>query len=152
MITQNEFMRRMKEMQSMQPGMSFYGEIPDSFNLIVNVDSPIIKKVLEDTQKSIGIKIDPINHDIKEKNDELEKLRKENESKKEEEVPVEQKARITGLESELSGLRKEEESIVADFGEKDKTLRQLIDLALLSNNMLKGEALNNFIKRSTSLL
>ena len=152
MITQNEFMRRMKEMQSMQPGMSFYGEIPDSFNLIVNVDSPIIKKVLEDTQKSIGIKIDPINHDIKEKNDELEKLRKENESKKEEEVPVEQKARITGLESELSGLRKEEETIVADFGEKDKTLRQLIDLALLSNNMLKGEALNNFIKRSTSLL
>ena len=151
-ITQNEFMRRMKEMQALQPGMSFYGEMPDSFNLIVNVENPIIKKILEDAKAGFGAEVDPLNHDMKEKNEMAEILRKKNQSKKEDEVPVEEREQLHKLESEEADLRKKEESIIADYASKDENLRQLIDLALLANNMLKGEALNKFIKRSTSLL
>ena len=152
MITQNEFMRRMKEMQSMQPGMNFYGELPDSFNLIVNIDNSIVKKVLESANGSFGEELAPINHDIKEKNAEAEKLREENKSKKEDEIELADKERISSLENEVKELRTKEEEIISKYAKKDNTLRQLIDLALLSNNMLKGEALNNFIKRSTSIL
>ena len=152
MVTQNEFMRRMKEMQAMQPGMSFYGELPDSFNLIVNTDNDIVKRILESANQSFGDEVAPINHDMKEKNDETQKINEENKSKKDDEVSVGDKARLTSLENEIRELRSKEESIIDEFGKKDSTLRQIIDLALLSNNMLKGEALSNFIKRSTSIL
>ncbi|MEG1617685.1 MAG: molecular chaperone HtpG [Bacteroidales bacterium] len=151
-ITQNEFMRRMKEMQALQPGMSFYGELPDSFNLIVNTDNPLVKKVLENANSAFGSEVAPINHEMKEKNDEAEKLRKENHSKKEDEVSVEERERLRKLEDSISELRSKEETIIDQYGNNDQTLRQLIDLSLLANNMLKGEALNNFIKRSTTLL
>jgi hypothetical protein len=126
--------------------------MPDSFNLIVNVENPIIKKILEDAKAGFGAEVDPLNHDMKEKNEMAEILRKKNQSKKEDEVPVEEREQLHKLESEEADLRKKEESIIADYASKDENLRQLIDLALLANNMLKGEALNKFIKRSTSLL
>ncbi|MEG1905184.1 MAG: molecular chaperone HtpG [Bacteroidales bacterium] len=152
MITQNEFMRRMKEMQAMQPGMSFYGELPDSFNLIVNIDNPIVKKILENAQHGFGEQVDPINHDMKEKNIEAETLRSENKSKKEDEISVEDREKLHQLENQVAELRKKEENIISAYAAKDQSLRHLIDLALLANNMLKGEALSNFIKRSTALL
>ena len=152
MITQNEFMRRMKEMQSMQPGMSFYGELPDSFNLIVNIDNPIVKKILENANTNFGNEVAPINHDMKEKNIEAETLRNQNKSKKDDEVSIEEREKLHKLENEVAELRKKEESIIETYASTDSSLRHLIDLALLANNMLKGEALSNFIKRSTSLL
>ena len=152
MVTQNEFMRRMKEMQAMQPGMSFYGELPDSYNLIVNTDNNIVKRILESANQSFGEQVAPINHDMKEKNEETQKIHEENKSKKDDEVSADDKLRLTSLENEVKELRTKEEGIITDFGNKDATLRQIIDLALLSNNMLKGESLNSFIKRSTSIL
>ena len=151
-ITQNEFMRRMKEMQAMQPGMNFYGEMPDSFNMIVNTDSPLVKKVLENANKGFGEQVAPLNHDMKEKNDAANKLREENGKKKEDEVSVQEKENLKNLENEVADIRKKEETIVGGYAAGNDTIRQLIDLALLSNNMLKGEALNNFIKRSASML
>ncbi|MDO5570542.1 MAG: molecular chaperone HtpG [Bacteroidales bacterium] len=152
LITQNEFMRRMKEMQSVQPGMSFYGKMPDSFNLIVNIDNPLVKKVLEKANISFGEEIAPINVDIKEKNLKAEELRKATHDKKEDEIPVQDKESLRKLEDEVADLRKKEEDIVKKYASSDSMLKQLVDLAFLSNNMLKGEALSNFIKRSTQLL
>ena len=89
---------------------------------------------------------------MKEKNEETQKIHEENKSKKDDEVSADDKLRLTSLENEVKELRTKEEGIITDFGNKDATLRQIIDLALLSNNMLKGESLNSFIKRSTSIL
>lgn len=152
LITQNEFMRRMKEMQALQPGMSFYGELPDSFNLIVNIDNPLIIKILENAKSSFGEEVAPINHDIKERNIEAENIRTENKSKKEDEIAVSDREKLSKLENTITELRNKEESIIGDYASKDEMLRQLIDLALLANNMLKGESLSNFIKRSMKLL
>ena len=152
MITQNEFMRRMKEMQAMQPGMNIYGELPDSFNLIVNIDNPIIKNLLENAKSAVSSEIDPLALEMKEKNMEAEKLKEENKNKKEEEVSVADNEAIKNLENTVAELRSKEDAIIEKYASTDKKLRQLIDLSLLANNMLKGEALNNFIKRSTSML
>ncbi len=151
-ITQNEFMRRMKEMQGMQPGMSFYGELPDSFNLIVNTDSKVIKSVLENAKNTLSSEVDPINHDMSEKNSQAEKLREQNKSKKEDEISITEREMLKELENEVAALKTKEDSIVDKYAASEPKLRQLIDLSLLANNMLKGEALNNFIKRSTSML
>ncbi len=151
-VTQNEFMRRMKEMQSMQPGMSFFGEMPDSFNLIVNMDNPLIKQLLENANNKFGGEVAPTNHDIKAKTDELDVLRKENSSNKEDEIAIADKEKMTHLEKEIADLTAKEDSIIAAYASTDEKLRHLIDLSLLSNNMLKGEHLNKFIKRSINIL
>lgn len=152
MITQNEFMRRMKEMQAMQPGMSFYGEMPDSFNLIINTDSPLIKRVMSDANAEFNAEIAPISNDLKATNEALDATRKSNSAKKADEVSVEEQEEVKRLENTATELRAKEEKIIDHYAAGNATLRQLIDIALLANNMLKGEALNNFIKRSTSLL
>lgn len=151
-ITQNEFMRRMKEMQSLQPGMSFLGEMPDSYNMIVNMDNAIIKDLLEKANGSFGAEVAPINHDMKEKSEILDVIRKETGSKKEDEISVEDKDKMRTLEAEISTLQSQEDAIIVKYASQDQKLRHLIDLALLANNMLKGESLSSFIKRSTSMM
>lgn len=141
-ITQGEYMRRMKEMATMQPGMSFYGELPDSYNLIVNTEHPLIAKILNDADANIASKVSPIIESISTKNNLISELRKDNKETEE----------VKQLESEVSDLRSKQESIIAEYASKQAVVKQLIDLALLGNGLLKGEALSSFIKRSVNLL
>lgn len=151
-ITQNEFMRRMKDMSAMQPGMNFYGEMPDSFNLIINTEHPLSKKVIEETEKDCHAEIEPIQKEINELNDAISKLQEASKGKKDEEIPVTEKEELRNKEKEVDSLRKKESELLTQYANKHKLVRQLVDLALLSNNMLKGEALSQFIKRSVEML
>ncbi len=151
-ITQNEFMRRMKDMSAMQPGMNFYGEMPDSFNLIINTEHPLSKKVIEETEKDCHAEIEPIQKEINELNDAIAKLQEASKGKKDEEIPVTEKEELRNKEKEVDSLRKKESELLTQYANKHKLVRQLVDLALLSNNMLKGEALSQFIKRSVEML
>lgn len=151
-ITQNEFMRRMKDMSAMQPGMNFYGEMPDSFNLIINTEHPLSKKVIEETEKDCHAEIEPIQEEINELNDAIAKLQEASKGKKDEEIPVTEKEELRNKEKEVDSLRKKESELLTQYANKHKLVRQLVDLALLSNNMLKGEALSLFIKRSVEML
>lgn len=151
-ITQNEFMRRMKDMSAMQPGMNFYGEMPDSFNLIINTEHPLSKKVIEETEKDCLAEIEPIQKEINELNDAIVKLQEASKGKKDEEIPVTEKEELRNKEKEVDSLRKKESELLTQYANEHKLVRQLVDLALLSNNMLKGEALSQFIKRSVEML
>ncbi|MCH5328050.1 MAG: molecular chaperone HtpG [Coprobacter sp.] len=151
-ITQNEFMRRMKDMSAMQPGMNFYGELPDSFNLIVNTEHPLSKRILSETESACNADVAPIQAEIKTLQEDIEKLRDSHKNKKDDEIPVTEKEDIRTKESKVDELRKQEENLLATYAGSNSLVRQLIDLALLSNNMLKGEALSKFVKRSVELL
>ena len=151
-ITQNEFMRRMKDMSAMQPGMNFYGELPDSFNLIVNTEHPLSKKIIEDTENACKAEIEPIQGEIKTLQESVEKLRENHKGKKDDEIPVPEKEDIKTKESKITELKKKEEDLLSTYAKSNNLVRQLVDLALLSNNMLKGEALSQFVKRSVELL
>lgn len=151
-ITQNEFMRRMKDMSAMQPGMNFYGEMPDSFNLIINTEHPLSKKVIEEAEKDCHAEIEPIQKEINELNDAIVKLQEASKGKKDEEIPVTEKEELRNKEKEVDSLRKKESELLTQYANEHKLVRQLVDLALLSNNMLKGEALSQFIKRSVEML
>lgn len=151
-ITQSEFMRRMKDMSNIAGGMNFYGEMPDSYNLVINSNHPLILKIAEEKDKSAGaslIKIKEKIQPVKASKDELEKGIK---GKKDEEITQEDKDRISDLNKKLEDLNKKRESTLSRFADKNKLVRQLIDLALLSNNMLKGEELSSFVKRSIELM
>jgi len=153
LITQNEFMRRMKEMSAMQGGMmNFYGEIPDSYNLVVNTTHPLIEKLLNDEETACAQELAPIETELSELNDKLHQLKENHKNKKEEEIPAEEKDELTSLEKKIDELKEKRKSILASFASGYQTVRQLIDLALLANNMLKGEALANFVKRSIDLM
>ena len=152
-ITQNEFMRRMKDMSALQPGMmNFYGEMPDSYCLIINTENPVSKKVVEQIETGCTAEVMPIIDNITKLNNEIETLKASHQSKKDEEIPVSEKEDIKAKENEISELRKKESEILIKYGSENNLVKQLIDLALLSNNMLKGEALSKFIKRSVDLL
>lgn len=152
MVTQSEYMRRMKEMAALQPGMSFYGELPDSYNLIINTDHPLCKKVLSDTESSCNDRLTPVFEQIDENNKEITRLNEARKDKKDEEIPVADKEALKAAESKATDLRKEEEKILSEYAGQTPLVKQLVDLALLSNNLLKGEALSRFIKRSFELL
>ena len=152
-ITQNEFMRRMKDMSALQPGMmNFYGEMPDSYCMIINTENPVSKKVVEQIENGCKKEVMPIIDNIDKLNNEIETLKASHQGKKEEEIPVAEKEDIKNKENEVSELRKKENEILVKYGSENNLVKQLIDLALLSNNMLKGEALSKFIKRSVDLL
>lgn len=148
-ITQNEYMRRMKDMAAMQPGMSFYGEMPDSYNLIVNTEHPLIAKLRDEAGKALESTVAPIEQQIEAKNAEITSLR---DNAKEGNLNDEEKAKTTQLETEVEELRKQQESKVSDYANGQPLVKQLIDLALLGNGLLKGSALSEFINRSVSLL
>lgn len=152
MITQSEYMRRMKDMSELGGGMSFYGTLPDSYNLVVNSNHPLILRIAEEKDKKVGTQVEKVKEKIKPIETTRSELEKANEGKKEEEIKQEEKDRIADLESKLNGLEEKKEKILKEFGKKNKLVKQLIDLALLSNNMLKGEELNKFVKRSIELM
>ncbi len=152
MITQAEYMRRMKEMASIQAGMSFYGDMPDMYNILINEEHPLIKRVLADAETSCADKLSPIN----EKTTAWESRRKElydaRKDKKEEDIPQSEKDELGEIEKNLTDAKSEKEAILAAYAAGNNTVRQLIDITLLQNNMLTGEALNNFVKRSIEMM
>ena len=152
LITQSEYMRRMKEMANIQAGMSFYGEMPDMFNLVLNSDHKLVKEVLNDEEKACSADVDPIQKSIDEVQQKRDILQKSQEGKKDEEIPTGDKDELNALSKKLDDLKAEKSNIISSYASKNKVVRQLIDLALLQNNMLKGEALNNFVKRSIDLI
>ncbi|NDV59978.1 molecular chaperone HtpG [Bacteroides sp. 519] len=152
MITQSEYMRRMKEMANIQAGMSFYGEMPDMFNLVLNSDHRLVKDVLSNEEKECGAAIAPIQTEIDETTTRRDELKKTHEGKKDEEIPTTEKDELNDLDKKLEDLKDKKNAVYTQYGNNNKVVRQLIDLALLQNNMLKGEALSNFVKRSIDLI
>lgn len=152
-ITQNEFLRRMKQMSAIEGGMmQFYGEMPESFNLVINTAHPLIDKILNEINSSCQEELEPIEAELKEKSEKYHQLKENHKDKKEEEIPAEEKAELENLQKELDELKEKKKTIVTNFANNYKPIRQLIDLALLANNLLKGEPLANFVKRSFELL
>ena len=151
-ITQNEFMRRMKDMAAIQPGMAIYGELPDSYNLIVNTEHPLTQRIIADTESSCKEQLTPILDELNTVNAEISRLQEAKKDKKDEEIPVADKEALKSAEEKAKELRAKESDVLKSYADKNPLVRQLVDLALLSNNMLKGEALSNFIKRSVEIL
>jgi molecular chaperone HtpG len=151
-LTQSEFMRRMREMSAMQSGMSFYGEMPDSYNLVLNVDHRLVKKTLEDSEKKCSEKLNPILADIKGWEARQADLREQQNKKKAEEITETEKEDMTGTNRKLDELRAQRDAVWAEYAAGNSIVSQLIDLALLSNGLLKGEALSRFISRSVKLI
>ncbi|MCH5226314.1 MAG: molecular chaperone HtpG [Muribaculaceae bacterium] len=145
-VTQNEFMRRMKEMAAMQPGAGFYGELPDSYEIIVNTQQASVKKIIEEATKSLENEVNPIRTEIDSLNNEISEARKEATEKKEATPDFSEK------EKKVSELRDKETSVISNYAKTLPEIRQIIDLALLQSHLLSGEYLNEFIKRSISLL
>ena len=146
-LTQNEYMRRMKDMAALQPGMSFYGEMPDSYSVIVNISNPIVERVVKAADNALEAKIAPLAKQAEEDEKTLSELR----GKKDEANDGDQK-RIHDLEGSTKAVRDEQEKIVSEYASSQPVVKQLVDLALLGNGMLKGEDLNAFISRSLSML
>jgi molecular chaperone HtpG len=152
MITQSEYMRRMKEMANIQAGMSFYGEMPDMFTLVLNSDHKLVKEVLAGEEQACSAAIAPITTEMEAVDKSRNKLRDKQKNKKDEEIPTAEKDELTELDKKYDTLKASKEKLFADYASGNKVVRQLIDLALLQNGMLKGEALNNFVKRSIDLI
>ncbi len=152
LITQSEWTRRMKEMSELGGGMKFYGELPDSFSLVVNASHPLVNKVMESKEKATGKKIADLDEKLKPFAEEKSSMEKEKEGKKEEEIPQEQKDKLEEVGKKITELEEQKKTILTEYGRKNKIVKQLIDLALLSNNMLKGEELVKFVKRSVDLI
>lgn len=151
-ITQAEYMRRMKDMASIQPGMSFYGEMPDMFNLVLNSDHRLIKQVLSDAETACAEKLVPVESEIAMLTLRRNELQKAQEGKKDEEIPTAEKDELSEVEKKIEAQKTEKENILNGYAAGNKVVHQLIDLALLQNNMLKGEALTNFVKRSVEMI
>ena len=152
MVTQSEYMRRMKEMANLQPGMSFYGEMPDMFNLVVNADHKLVKQVMNEEDRECSAAIQPVQSEIDALNARHAELKKQHDGKKDEEISIVEKNELADIDKKTADLKAKKDSLLSDYAGKNKIIRQLIDLALLQNNMLKGEALNNFVKRSIELI
>lgn len=151
-ITQAEYMRRMKDMASIQPGMSFYGEMPDMFNLVLNSDHRLIKQLLSDAETACAEKLVPVESEIAMLTLRRNELQKAQEGKKDEEIPTAEKDELNDVEKKIEAQKTEKENILNGYAAGNKVVHQLIDLALLQNNMLKGEALTNFVKRSVEMI
>ncbi|MFB6317456.1 molecular chaperone HtpG [Saccharicrinis sp. FJH54] len=152
LITQNEFMRRMKDMAEMQGGMSFYGDMPDNYNLVINANHPLVMRINEDKEKDLEKDLKGMKSKISTLDKRRAELEKAKEGKKDEEVPSAEKEELHDVSNKLDELKKKKETLLNEYGQKNKLVKQLIDLALLSNNMLKGEDLNKFVKRSIELI
>ncbi|MGI6219511.1 MAG: molecular chaperone HtpG [Bacteroidaceae bacterium] len=151
-ITQSEYMRRMKEMAAINAGMSFYGEMPNMYNMVLNHDHPLIKSVLEAEKAECGEDVAKIDATISSLDAEKKQLEEAKKGKKDEEVPQADKDKLADVEKNISAEREKKNALYAGFAAKSDTVKQLIDLALLQNGMLKGEALSKFIKRSIDLI
>ncbi|MFV0591416.1 MAG: molecular chaperone HtpG [Draconibacterium sp.] len=151
-ITRNEFMRRMKDMSAANGGMSMYGDMPESLSLVVNTSHPLVKKVMDAKDKKLGKKLEEVGAQLQVAKDEIAVLEKAKEGKKDEEVPQADKEKLDGLNSELAKLEEAKRGQLTDFGKSNKLAKQMVDLALLANGMLKGADLDKFVKRSVELI
>lgn len=142
-ITQSEYMRRMKDVAALQPGMAFYGEMPDMYNIIVNSDHKLVKRIIEAEKAECDNEVSPVIDEINKKNDELSALREKYD---------ENKDKIEAGDKEIDELRKQKETIIKNFADKQSLVKQLIDIALLQNGMLKGQSLSEFIKRTIDMI
>ena len=153
-VTQNEFMRRMKDMSAMQGGgmMSFYGEMPDSFNLVINTAHPLIEKLVSEEETATEAETAPFNAQLGEMKNRQTSLKDSHKGKKDEEISSEEKEELESLQKKIDELTENKKNVYRAYAADNKQVRQLIDLALLANNMLKGEALAKFVKRSVELM
>ena len=152
LITQSEYMRRMKEASKFQAGMAFYAQMPDAFNLVLNSDHPLIKQVLEDGKTACATELQPVESELKGLEARLAALHQSQNVKKQEEISQEEKDDVKNTESALEEQRTKKNNIIATYAAGNKVVHQLIDLALLQNGMLKGAALDSFLKRSVDLI
>ncbi len=152
LITQMEFMRRMKDMSQLGGPMSFYGELPNQYNVVINSNHPLVSRIEEAKEKKCRKDLDKYNEKLKPIEESKAELDKNLKDKKDEEIPQADKDRRTELEGKIKEFQDKQQEILTSFGKENKIVRQLIDIALLSNNMLKGEDLNRFVKRSIELL
>ena len=151
-LTQNEFMRRMKDMSQHQQGMSFYGTMPDQYNLVINTVHPLIQSLLKDIHAATDAKVAPVNEQLEAKKNEEKTLQEQQKGKKEEELTQEEKDAVDTCTKELAALREQKKQVYAAFAADSEQIPQLIDIALLASGLLKGEALAKFVNRSVSLL
>jgi len=151
-ITQNEYMRRMKDMSKFQPGMGFYGQMPDSYNIVLNSDHPLVKKVLDDSEAATAEALKPIVSELKGQEARLAAIRQAQDKKKYDELTQEDKDQKAEAEKAVQEQKDKKQAVIADYAKDNSIVHQLIDLALLQNGMLKGEALDKFLKRSVDLI
>ena len=149
-ITQSEYMRRMKEMAQFQSGMNFYGELPNAYNLTLNTNHPVVKKVIEAANSSLEGELKPVNDELKATNSVIEAIKSLDKDGKG--VPEDKKADLKTNEDKATELRAKKDELISKYAAGNDTVKQRIDIALLGNGLLKGEALSNFLKRSVSLL
>ena len=151
-ITQSEYMRRMKDMSRYQQGMSFYGEMPDMYNLVLNADHRLVKEVLADMQTALGEKLQPIESELKGLQARKAAVEESQKDKKYDELTDDDKAQLRQVEDDIEAQEKARRDVWAGYGEQNPVVPQLIDLALLQNGLLRGEALSRFIARSVDLI
>lgn len=149
MLTQNEYMTRMKAMAAMQPGMDFYAELPDSYNVVVNTEHPLVKRIVEENGKALDEKVKPLVEAIDSDNATISQLRKDAPEGK---LSAEDEQRVKDLEKSVADHRAEQEKIIADYASTQPVVKQIIDLALLQAGLLRGESLTAFVRRSVELL
>ncbi len=152
LITQNEYMRRMKAMSQFQAGMNFYGQMPDSYTIVLNSDHALVKKILGDSEANTSESLKPILAEIKGQEARLAVLHQEQGKKKPEEITQEEKDDVHNTENTIRDEKAKRDNILADYAKGNDIVHQLIDLALLQNGMLKGASLDAFLKRSVDMI
>ena len=152
LITQNEYMRRMKEMSQFQQGMGFYAQMPDAYNFVLNADHPLIKRVLNEVTEGTTKELDPIASELKGQKARLAALQQSQSKKKAEELTQEEKDDVQNTQKSISELQDKKKTVIQACAKDNEVVHQLIDLALLQNGMLQGAALDKFLKRSVSLI
>ena len=151
-ITQNEYMRRMKEMSRYQAGMSFYAQMPDSYSMVLNCEHPLVKKVLSDATAKTEEELKPVLGEIRGQEARLAVLRQEQDKKKPEEITQEEKDDLQNTQKAIDEQKSKKNAIIASYAKDNNIVHQIIDLALLQNGMLKGAALDSFIRRSVEMI
>jgi molecular chaperone HtpG len=151
-ITQSEFTRRMKDMSTLGGGMNFYGNLPDRFSLVVNTNNSLITRTLDDATKAHEKDLKGFSEKLDSLEEHKKDLQKAQEGKKDEEIKQEEKDKLSNVETKIKEIEDKRKTLLEDYGKKNDLICQLTDLALLSNNMLKGENLTKFVKRSIDLI
>ena len=151
-ITQSEYMRRMKDMARLQPGMAFYGDMPNMMNIVLNTDHKLIRQVLEDSEKAVGESLKPVEAEIAGLTARRDAINQQNKDLKWDEIPQERKDELSKTEKDIDAQREKKTQLIGDYAKDNTVVHQLIDLALLQNGLLRGEALNRFVHRSIDLI
>ena len=151
-ITQSEYMRRMKEMSALQTGMSFYGEMPDMYSVVLNADHRLVKEILTDVSASVSARLQPVEAELKGLRARHAAIEQTQQGKKYDEITQEERDELNKCNDDINAQEEKKKTILAEYAATNKIIPQLIDLALLQNGLLKGKALNDFLKRSVELI